>query len=198
MRNKLFLAFLAVIFLVIISHLIDEQLISRDFDDYVNGTTEDKLYWILASVEGSYADGKWDQMPLHETIHWAIMLGFDVRVLDTNRQEVINSAMVMDMLSPSMKRRMTSIADLSSATGEFEAYPLYEGGKEIGTLLARKLSRPEVDKKEADFRQRGKYFLAVSSVIAGAGSLLLALFFTLFFSRPLKKMKEAVEAMASG
>ncbi|NJD55205.1 MAG: HAMP domain-containing histidine kinase [Nitrospirae bacterium] len=198
MRNKLFLAFLAVIFLVIVSHLIDEQLISRDFDDYVNGTREDKLYWVLASIEGSYADGKWDNMPLHEALHWAIMLGFDVRVLDINKREVINSAMVMGMLSPSMKRRMTSITDLSSATGEFEPYPLYEGGKEIGTLLARKLSRPGVDKKEADFRQRGKYFLVVSSVIAGGGALLLALFFTLFFSRPLKKMKEAGEAMANG
>jgi two-component system sensor histidine kinase BaeS len=198
MRNKLFLAFIAVVLLVLITHLLDEHFISRDFEDYVNGTNQDKLYWIMAAVEGSYADGKWDHMSLHEAIHWAIMLGFDVRVMDMEKKEVINSAMVMDMLSPSMKRRMTSIADLSSATGEFETYPLYEGGREIGTLLARQLNRPEADSKAAIFRQRGKYFLMISSVIAGSGALLLAVFFTLFFARPLRKMKDAVEAMANG
>ena len=198
MRNKLFLAFIAVVLLVLITHLIDEHFISRDFEDYISGTNQDKLYWIMAAVEGSYADGKWDHMPLHEAIHWAIMLGFDVRVMDMEKKEVINSSMVMDMLSPSMKRRMTSVADLSSATGEFEAYPLYEGGREIGTLLVRQLNRPEVDSKATIFRQRGKYFLVISSVIAGSGALLLAVFFTLFFARPLRKMKDAVEAMADG
>jgi len=198
MRNKLFLAFLAVILLVLISHLIYEQLITRDFEDFVNGTKEDKLYWVLASVEGSYADGTWDHMTLHESIHWAAMLGFDISILGSDGKEVINSARVMSMLSPSMRRRMASMVDLSSATGEFEQYPLYEGGNEIGTLLARRLSRPEIDRKEMLFKQRGKYFLIVTSVIAGGGALLLALFFTVFFSRPLKKMKDAVEAMADG
>ena len=198
MRNKLFLSFLAVILLALISHLIYEQFITRDFEDYVNGTKEDKLYWVLASVEGSYTDGQWDHITLHDAIHWAVMLGFDVSIIDMNGKEVINSASVMNMLSPPMKRRMASIVDLSSATGQFEQYPLYEGGKEIGTLQARKLIRPEADEKEMLFKERGKYFLIVSSVIAGGGALLLALFFALFFSRPLKKMKNAVEAMASG
>jgi two-component system sensor histidine kinase BaeS len=198
MRNKLFLAFLAVILLVLISHLIYEELITRDFEDYVNGTKEDKLYRVLAAVEGSFADGTWDHMTLHESIHWAAMLGFEISILDRDGKEVINSAGVMSMLSPSMKRRMASMVDLSSATGEYEQYPLYEGGNEIGTLLARNLGRPEADKKEMVFKQRGRYFLIVSSVIAGGGALLLALFFALSFSRPLKKMKSAVEAMASG
>jgi len=121
MRNKLFLPFIAITLLVFTTHLINEHFMSRDFEDYVNGTNQDKLYWIMAAVEGSYADGKWDHMPLHEAVHWAIMLGFDIKVMDMEKKEVINSAMVMDMLSPSMKRRMTAIADISSATGEFES-----------------------------------------------------------------------------
>ena len=197
MRNKLFLAFLAVILLVLVSHRIYEQLITRDFEEYVNGTKEDKLYWILASVEGSYADGSWDHMTLHESIHWAVMLGFDISILDRDGKEVINSAEVMNMLSPSMKRRMASMVDLSSAAGQFDQYPLYEGGNEIGTLLARTLSRPEADKKELLFRERGKYFLIVSSVIAGGGALLLALFFTVFFSRPAPRVTSTFSAHSS-
>ncbi len=83
MRNKLFFAFLAVVLTALISNLLYEYFITRDFEDYVSGSREDKLYWILASVEGSYADGRWDHRSLHNTIHWAIMLGFDVKVLDS-------------------------------------------------------------------------------------------------------------------
>ncbi len=198
MRNRLFLAFLAVILLALVSHLIYQKLVRRDFDEYVRGTSEDKLYWVMASVEGSYRDGGWDHMVLHEAVHWAIMLGFDVRVRNMQGQDVINSAMVLDMVSPSMKRRMMSIVDLDSARGEYEKYPLYEGGREIGSLLARKLSRPEVDRKEQTFRQRGSHFLAVSFMIAGGSALLLAVFFTVFFSQPLRRLQAAVVAMAKG
>jgi len=46
------------------------------------------------------------------------------------------------------------------------------------------------------FKQRGKSFLVISFAIAGGGAVLLSMFFTLFLSRPLKKMKGAVETMA--
>ena len=61
MRTKLFLAFLLVIVIALVSNLIFERLIMKDFDDYVRGTKEDHLYWVLASVEGSYNNGKWDR-----------------------------------------------------------------------------------------------------------------------------------------
>ena len=86
MRNKLFFAFLAVVLTALISNLLYEYFITRDFEDYVSGTKEDKLYWVLASVEGSYEKGRWDQVTLHDAIHWAIMLGFDVKVLDFRKK----------------------------------------------------------------------------------------------------------------
>src|SRR3990172_688245 len=135
MRNKLFFAFLAVIMTALISNLLYQYFITRDFEDYVSGTKEDKLYWILASVEGSYGDGLWDQKSLHDSIHWAIMLGFDVKVLDTAKKDLIDSDMVIRMLSPSMKRRMKNISDIKAATSDFESYPLYLEGSEIGTML---------------------------------------------------------------
>jgi hypothetical protein len=122
MRNKLFFAFLAVVLTALISNLLYEYFISRDFEDYVGGTKEDKLYWVLASVEGSYEGGRWDQMALHNAIHWAIMLGFDVartlkridKFRDDNR-----------MLSPSMKRRMKGIDDIKTLTSNLDISPLF-------------------------------------------------------------------------
>jgi len=196
MRNKLFLSFLVVIVLALISNLLYQRFITRDFEDYVSGTKEDRLYWIMASLEGSYADDHWDHAALHDALHWAIMLGFDITIQDMRGEEVINSGAVVKMLSPSMKTRMMSLSDLSTASGDYEHYPLYREGNEIGSMLVRQLHRPGIEEKETIFKQRGRYFLIVSFLIAGGGAILLSLFFSLFFSRPLKKMKNAVEAMA--
>jgi two-component system sensor histidine kinase BaeS len=198
MRNKLFFAFLAVVLTALISNLLYEYFITRDFEDYVSGNREDKLYWILASVEGSFSDGSWDHRSLHDSIHWAIMLGFDVKVLDSSKKQVINSDMIISMLSPPMKRRMKNIDDIKTSTGNFEAYPLYAEGSEIGTMLVRQIDKQDnISRKEIMFRQRGRSFLMISFAIAGGGALLLSVFFTLFLSRPLKKMRDAVVTMAN-
>ncbi len=199
MRTKLFFAFFAVIAMALVSNLIYEQLVVRDFEAYVGGAKADKLYWILASVEGSYTDGRWDIRSLHNAAHWAAMLGFDIRITDKGNRELMSSRRALEMLSPSMKRRMQGITDLESATGDYEQYPLYGEGREVGTLYARTTARPgRVSDKEQVFRRKGREFLITSFVIAGSGAVLLAVFFSLFLARPLKHMKRAVEALAQG
>jgi two-component system sensor histidine kinase BaeS len=65
-------------------------------------------------------------------------------------------------------------------------------------MLVRELERPlSVNRKEMMFKERGKTFLLISFAIAGGGAVLLSIFFTLFLSKPLKKMKGAVQAMAN-
>ncbi len=199
MRTKLFLAFLAVIIVALISNFIYENFVTEDFENYVDGAKEDKLYWILASVEGSYAAEGWDRQSLHDTVHWAMMLGFDLKITDSEEREIINSRAVEEHLTPSMKRRMEGIIDRSSAQGEFESYPLYQEGKEIGAMLVRQMKRKgSIDEKENIFKERGREFLIISFLIAGGGAVLLSVFFALFLSNPLNKMKRAVESMAKG
>ena len=52
MRTKLFLAFIFIIFLALLSNLVFERLMISDFNDFLKGTEEDQIYWVLASVEG--------------------------------------------------------------------------------------------------------------------------------------------------
>jgi two-component system sensor histidine kinase BaeS len=199
MRTKLFLAFLVVIVIALVSNLIFENFMARDFEDYVSGAKEDKLYWVLASVEGCYSDGEWDLIALHEAVHWATMLGFDVRVFDAGGLELISSGSLLPKLSPAMRRRLQGIVDFKSAKGAYEQYPLYVEGAEIGTMYARRLSRiGSVDEKEAMFKKRGREFLIMSFAVAGGGAVFIAVIFSLFLSRPLKRMKKAVEAFAAG
>jgi two-component system sensor histidine kinase BaeS len=199
MRTKLFLAFFAVILVALISNLIYENFIVNDFEDYVSGTREDKLYWVLAAVEGSYSNGRWEEKVLLDSVHWAMMLGFDVKIMNHTGEEIINTESAMKSLSTSMKNRMEGIIDIYSIKGEFESYPLYLEGEEIGTLFIRQLGRVgTIVEKEAVFKERGKDFLIISFIIAGGGAVFLSFFFTIFLSRPLKKMKKAVESMAKG
>jgi len=156
MRNKLFFAFLAVVLTALLSNLLYEYFVTRDFEDYVSGAREDKLYWVLASVEGGYEKGQWDLVDLHDTIHWAIMLGFDVKVLDSEKKELANSDMVVGMLSPSMKRRMKNIVDIKTTTGDFEPFPLYYQGTEIGTLLARRSTGLPASSGRKCFSRKGE------------------------------------------
>lgn len=199
MRAKLFLAFFAVIAVALVSNFIYEQLMVRDFEEYISGTREDKLYWILASVEGSYSDDAWDLRSLHDAAHWAVMLGFDIRVTDSSDRELMSSEHAMSMLSPSMKRRMHGIADISSATGEYDGHPLYSEGREIGQMQVRDLGRQgPISEKQLMFKRKGREFLITSFIIAGSGAVLLAVFFSLFLSRPLRRIKKAVETLARG
>ena len=80
MKTKIFLAFIIVILTALLSNFIFQWLIMKDFDSYVKSVKNDQFYWVLASVEGSYSDGKWDKNSLSESIHWAMMLGLNVKV----------------------------------------------------------------------------------------------------------------------
>jgi two-component system sensor histidine kinase BaeS len=199
MRTKLFVAFFSVIVVALISNLIFEKFMVQDFEDYVRGSKEDKLYWVLAAVEGSYNNGVWNKKALHDSVHWAMMLGFDVTIIDGSGSTVLNSELVMESLSPAMRRRMEGIIDIKNVLGNYEIYPLYQSGQEIGEMSVRLLKRRgSIDEKDTIFKERGREFLVFSFVIAGGGAIFLSFFFTIFLSRPINKMKKAVESMAKG
>ena len=199
MRTKLFFAFLLVIGIALVSNLIFERLIMRDFDEYMKGTAEDHLYWILASIEGSFEGDRWNMNVVSEAIHWGMMLGYDTRVQDSSGREIITSHTVMASLPPAMMRRMESIVHIRFAEGEYEKYPLYSEGKEIGMLLVRPLMKGgAVKMKEHIFKERGRNFLLISFVVAGASAIAMAVFLSLYLSKPIRRLKLAAGKIAEG
>lgn len=198
MKTKIFLAFIIVILAALFSNFIFEWLIIKDFDNYANGVKEDQFYWILASVESSYSDSKWDKKALSESIHWAMMLGLDIKVFNINRQEVISSKEVMDSFSDTMKHRMEGLFHIHKTEGKYEGYPLYMNGEKIGTLFSRPFEKDVIKEKESIFRKRAKNFILVSFLIAGGGSLAIALFFSQYLSKPITRLKTAAERIAKG
>jgi two-component system sensor histidine kinase BaeS len=199
MKTKLFLAFLVVILIALVSNFIFRSLMQSDFEEYVEGSREDQLYWVLAALEGSYGNGSWERHKLRETVHWGIMLGFDIHVVDMDGKVIETAEDVLVDLEGNMLRRMGSIVDFSSPKGDFEIYPLYIKGEQIGAIEVREIERiGNVAEKERIFKKRGKEFLVISFLIAGGGAIFLSLVFSLFLTNPVKRLKEATETIAKG
>ena len=199
MRTKLFLAFLFVIILAFISNIVFERLIIRDFEDFLSGTEEDSIYWIMASLEGSYRDDTWNRLKLYETLHWGLMLGLESYVVDAEENQVLSSAEVLFHMDSGMRKRMDAFLKLPSGKGEYTWYPLYVDGKEIGKVYLRPLERIGMTPlKEEIFRRRGKEFLIISFLIAGGGALILFVLFTIFLSNPIRRLTVSAERIASG
>ncbi len=199
MRTKLFFAFLIVIITALVSNLIFERLIIRDFEDYSMGMREDRLYWMLASIEGSHTGEGWDTVALTHILHWGTILGFDLKVSDVSGQDVLTSKDALAEVSPTMRRRIESLVLLDSAQGDFEMYPLFAEGEEIGSLHVREyVTLGNYSEKEAVFKRRGKDFLGISFLIAGGGALFLAIALSLFLTGPLRRLRLAAERVAKG
>ncbi|MDH4028744.1 MAG: hypothetical protein OEU95_07935, partial [Nitrospirota bacterium] len=199
MRTKLFLAFIFIITLALVSNVLFERFMIRDFNDFLKGTEEDQVYWIMAAVEGSYTGGAWDRPRLIEALHWGGMLGFEAFVEDISGGRILSSAEAFSSLDPSMKKKMDPILKLPAGTGEFAWYPLYVEGQEIGKLYIRKTGRSGAAAlKEESFRKRGKEFLVISFLLAGGGAMVLSVLFTMFISAPVRRLTDSAEKIAKG
>ena len=198
MKTKFFLAFLIVILTALLSTFLFERLITRDFENYVRGVQEDQLYWITTSAESSYERGKWNHTILSETVHWAMMMGLDTKILNTHCDEIISSHRIIQSLSPVMQKRMEGLFQIDKTRGVFQDYPLYSEGQKIGTLSTRPFQKQEIAEKEVIFQKRMKNFLLISLLIAGIGSLIIALFLSRYLSKPIADLKLAAEKVAQG
>lgn len=202
MKSKIFFSFVVVIFTAMISNFIFKWFIVKDFDEYNLAAEELTIHWILTSLEESYGNDGWDDKMLFESIHWGLMSGFDVELLDKEGLKVMDSKAILQSLKPIMKKRMKAILNFDNPTGDYKEYVIKEKNSEdskIGTLRIRALAKyglPAV--KEEILKKRAKYFMLISFFIAGGGSILLAFLFAAYLTNPLKRFKEASIKIAKG
>jgi two-component system sensor histidine kinase BaeS len=199
MRTKLFFAFIFIILIAILSNVVFERLIIRDFNNYLGGIEEDHIYWVMASVEGSSSQGGWDMPMLGEALHWGLMLGFESYVEDIEGNRIFSSTDAIALKSETMQQRMHFLLELPSGKDKFRWYPLYMQGEEIGKLYVRPVERQgSIKLKEEIFRERGREFLIISFLIAAVGALVLSILFTIFISNPIRRLTLSAEKIAEG
>src|SRR4030067_1144916 len=141
MRTKIFLAFIAIIFSALLSNFIFEYLIIKDFESYTESVKEDQYRWVMASIEGNYSESGWDKDMLSESIHWGMMLGLDIKVIDAGGKEI----------ETAFKKRVQFFLYMSLLI-------VGVGLILMASLFSRSLSRPITDLKTAAERNaRGEF-----------------------------------------
>jgi two-component system, OmpR family, sensor histidine kinase BaeS len=198
MRTKLFRAFLVIILIALLSNFIFQWLIVKDFDRYIESVKEDRFRWVIASLENTYLNGQWDLQGLSDSLHWAMMLGIEARIVDAQGSEISDSEKAMTSLSEAMKHDMADLFHLEGGEGAYAKHALILEGRQIGTLFSRPFPKKELSEKERAFKRKTQYFLYISFLIAGISASLLALLLSQYLSKPLSNLKEAAEKIAGG
>jgi two-component system sensor histidine kinase BaeS len=197
LRFKFLLLLLGVVALSLSGIIVFRQLMIRDFTDYLEGESEDKVYWILAHLEGAYERGSgWKSGSEGQDALWILNLGFEMRLKDEEGRTVIDTEAAIEKASPLAKRRLKALSDYRAAgnAGDFVPHPLFLGGVSIGTLELRQL-RPA---KETVFVRRSDYFLLLSVILLGGLAVLLSILFSRRLTRPIRELAFASNAISRG
>jgi len=177
--------------------LILRELMIKDFRDYLEGEREDRVYWVIADIEGTYEKyAGWKEDVLSEDAIRALMLGLEITIKDMDENIIMDTKKAISKLPPLMQRRIKAISEMRSSEGkgEFIPYPLFLGGKEIG-YLGVKFLRPV---KESVFIERSNTFLLISLFTLGGLAILLSIIFSRKLTSPLKRLDTAAKEISEG
>lgn len=194
---KSFLLLAAIAGVALVSALTLRQLMIRDFHQYAEGQLEDRVYWVIADLEGSYErERAWNKESVSRDAVLALMMGFEMKLLDSRHLPVIDSDESLKSLSPLIRKRVEAISRLGAGRepGRLATYPLFLNGEEIGSMEVRFL-RTE---REPIFVRRSDSFLLFSVVALGALSLILSVVFARRLTSPLKRLATAAEGVIEG
>jgi two-component system sensor histidine kinase BaeS len=208
MIRSLWVKFLILLFSVSLvslsASLFLREMIVKDFEEYREGETEDKIYRVTAALEGTYEKySGWNTEALTEDVIWALLSGYEVRILDADQHELMNTLKTVDSLSPLMKRRIGAIAGFPSTDEkrgereEFMSYPLFLGGNEIGYLEVRPVPKRGLGKGTI-FLARSNKFLVLSLFVVGGLSVVVSLVFSKKLTGPIQKLTSAAEDISEG
>jgi two-component system sensor histidine kinase BaeS len=194
---KFFLLFLVVSVVALSSALIMRELMVKDFRGYLEGQVEDRAYWITASLESTFEKyGVWANPEIIENTIWALMLGFDMRLYDTDGNSIIDTEGAANTLSPLVRKRIEAISELRvrDTQGKYQPYALFYAGKEIGRVELRFLR----SKKEIAFVTRSNRLLFLTLLALGGFAVFLSVIFSRRLTRPIHGLTEGVTAIAEG
>lgn len=200
MKRRLWLKFLILLLIVggvaLSGTFFLRHLMINDFQAYLEGEAEDRVYGILAGLEAAYErQSGWDTESQVRDALWALTMGFEIRLIDEQGNRVIDQEEMTRRASPLIIARLKSIFQFDTTkAGEYTPYPLFLGRNQIGTLEVRQL-RPA---KVMLFVRRSDSFLGWSMAIVGAVAILLSLLFSRRLTKPIKDLADAASDISQG
>lgn len=194
---KFLLLLLVVSFTALSSAVILRELMIKDFRGYIEGEMLDHVYWITAAIESSFERyGGWQEDTLVETSLWALMLGFEVKIINRVGQPVMDTEKAINSLSPLAKKRFLAASRFEHANinDKFIPFTLFLGGKEIGRLEVRQL---RLDKKMV-YIERSGVLLMISTFAVGGLAVILSFFFSKKLTLPIERVSLGAIEISKG
>jgi len=197
LQRKILLPLLLVTLIALSSGVLLRGFIIRDFKAFAEGRSIDRLYQVLAVLEGRFAEqNRWQKPVLANDLIWAHQMGFEIRLYDHQGQLLITTEQALSDLPPLMRKRISASTEERPEAGpdDYHPYPLFLQGQEIGHLEVR---IPRLIKEEL-FIRSSNLFLLYSTVGMGLLAVLLSVLLARRLSRPLQRLTTAAEGIASG
>ncbi|QOX79934.1 HAMP domain-containing histidine kinase [Trichlorobacter lovleyi] len=198
LQRKLLVLLGLVILIALSSSILLRNFVIRDFKAFGEGRMLDRLYQVQAVLEGRYEQsGGWQQDQVANDLVWAWLSGIELRLYDVDNRLVMDTGQALASLSPVMQQRIAASSSrrpLPPETSEFQSYPLFLRGEEIGHLDLQ-LPHPIY---EAFFIRSSNQFLIYSLLGLGLTAVILSFLAARRISRPLQELTAAAEGLASG
>jgi two-component system sensor histidine kinase BaeS len=198
LQRKLLTLLMLVILIALSSSILLRNFVIRDFKAFGEGRMLDRLYQVQAVLEGRYEQsGGWQQEKVANDLVWAWLSGIELRLYDSNNHLILDTRQALANLPLVMQQRIaasTNSRQLPSDSAEFQTYPLFYKGDQIGHLDLQ-LPQPI---HESFFIRSSNQFLLYSMLGLGLTAVLLSFFIARRISRPLQELTDAAEDLANG
>ena len=172
------------------------NLLLSDFNEFVEGGKEDKIYWVTNYLEQRYQEEKDFNKIAIDTARLALIIGLEVKIFDDNDMLVTDTHQAFNNALPIIKKRLKSFYERigSIKNKEFISYPLFSGGEEIGTIEIRKLD----EEKTFLFVKRTNQFFMISIIISILGALLFNFLLIRSILNPLNLLHSGTSMIGEG
>ena len=197
LRCKLLILLLSVMAVALSAAVVLREFIVTDFRRYIDGESQDRIQRVIAQLEGSYdLQGGWKREVLVGELSWALQMGVEARVFNSEGQAVLDTRAALELLKPLMRKRVleVSVYEPGSLDRGFVSYPLFLKGVEIGRLDVRQIN----PLKDDYFISSSNRFLAVSVALLGVVALILSLVASRRLAKPVLELADAAAGIADG
>ncbi|MDD2733469.1 MAG: HAMP domain-containing sensor histidine kinase [Desulfuromonadaceae bacterium] len=197
MFKKLLFILLFMAGLGVSSAVLLRELVERDFSRMTEAEQEDRVSWVVADLESTFAKQKgwYPEMAVEDAV-WALQLGLETRVRDRDGSIVMETTKALTSLSPEQQARLQGEARVSQVPGkgDFHTYPLFLHGDEVGQLEVRFLP----DHRNSFFVTRTNHLLAYSAILLGVVACILSVLLARRLSRPIVRLSQAAHNISQG
>ncbi len=195
--SKFFVLLVAVVLIGLSGAFLLRDFMVRDFRAHMQNEMEDRILWLAASLESSYATHKgWEAQGVIDHIVWAAMMGIDIRIYNADGVLMSDTEAAFNSLSPPVKMRVLEFYEqrIQDAEGPYLSYPLSLHGENFGLLEARTLPPRE----EAVFIKNSNRFLLISVIVMGGIAIVLSIVFSRRLTEPIRELTRAAEGISGG